>query len=58
LKGIIPSLKSPTVVPLAEEGMVALHSVIPEDVFWDVMEKLKKAGASDIIVVPIETIIK
>ena len=58
LKRIIPSLKSPTVVPLAEEGMVALHSVIAEDVFWDVMEKLKKAGASDIIVVPIETIIK
>jgi ATP phosphoribosyltransferase len=58
LKKIIPSLKSPTVVPLAEEGMVALHSVVPEDVFWDVMERLKKAGASDIIVVPIETIIR
>lgn len=58
LKRIIPSLKSPTIVPLAEEGMVALHSVIAEDVFWDVMEKLKRAGASDIIVVPIETIIK
>jgi ATP phosphoribosyltransferase len=38
--------------------MVALHSVIPEDVFWDVMEKLKKAGASDIVVVPIEAIIR
>ena len=55
---IIPSLKSPTVVPLAEEGMVAVHSVIAEDVFWDVMEKLKEAGASDIIVIPIETIIR
>jgi ATP phosphoribosyltransferase len=58
LKRIIPSLKSPTVVPLADEGMVALHSVIPEDVFWDVMEQLKKAGASDIVVVPIEAIIR
>lgn len=58
LKRIIPSLKSPTIMPLAEEGMVALHSVIAENVFWDVMEKLKKAGASDIVVVPIETIIK
>lgn len=58
LKRIIPSLKSPTIVPLAEEGMVALHSVIAEDVFWDVMENLKKAGASDIVVVPIETIIQ
>jgi ATP phosphoribosyltransferase len=58
LKRVIPSLKSPTVVPLAEAGMVAIHTVVAEDVFWDVMEKLKKAGASDIIVVPIETIIR
>jgi ATP phosphoribosyltransferase len=58
LRRIVPGLKSPTVVPLADEGMVALHSVIPEDVFWDVMEKLKKAGASDIVVVPIEAIIR
>lgn len=58
LKRVIPSLKSPTVVPLAQTGMVAIHSVVAEDVFWDVMEKLKQAGASDIIVVPIETIIR
>jgi ATP phosphoribosyltransferase len=58
IKKIIPSLESPTVVPLAEEGMVAVHSVVAEDVFWDVMERLKAAGASDIIVVPIETIIR
>jgi len=58
LQRIIPSLKSPTVVPLAERGMVAVHSVVAEDVFWDVMERLKQAGASDIIVVPIETIIR
>jgi len=58
LKRVIPSLKSPTVMPLAETGMVAIHSVVAEDVFWDVMEKLKQAGASDIIVVPIETIIR
>jgi ATP phosphoribosyltransferase len=58
LRKIIPSLKSPTIVPLADEGMVALHSVIAEDVFWDVMERLKRAGATDIIVVPIETIIR
>jgi len=58
LKKIIPALKSPTVVPLAKQGMVAVHSVIAGHVFWDVMERLKQAGASDIIVVPIETIIK
>jgi ATP phosphoribosyltransferase len=58
LKSVIPSLKSPTVVPLAEKDMVAIHTVVAEDVFWDVMEKLKQAGATDIIVVPIETIIR
>jgi ATP phosphoribosyltransferase len=58
LTRVIPSLKSPTVVPLAESGMVAIHSVVAEHVFWDVMEKLKHAGARDIIVVPIETIIR
>jgi ATP phosphoribosyltransferase len=58
LKRVIPSLKSPTVVPLAQAGMVAIHTVVAENVFWDVMEKLKQAGASDIIVVPIETIIR
>jgi ATP phosphoribosyltransferase len=58
IKGILPSLKSPTVVPLADPNLVAVHSVVAEDVFWDVMEKLKKAGATGIIVVPIETIIQ
>ncbi len=58
LRRIIPGLKSPTLMPLAEEHMVALHSVIAGDVFWDVMEQLKRAGASDIVVVPIETIIQ
>lgn len=58
IKSILPSLKSPTVVPLADPNMVAVHSVIAEDIFWDVMEKLKAAGATGIIVVPIETIIQ
>lgn len=58
LQKVIPSLKSPTVVPLAASGMVAVHSVVAEDVFWDVMERLKAAGASDIVVVPIETIVR
>ena len=58
IKGILPSLKSPTIVPLADPRMMAVHSVVTEDIFWDVMEKLKKAGATGIIVVPIETIIQ
>jgi ATP phosphoribosyltransferase len=58
IREIIPSLKSPTVVPLADSDMVAVHSVVAEDVFWDVMENLTSAGATDIVVVPIEAIIR
>lgn len=57
IKRILPGMKSPTVMPLAEEDMVAIHSVVPEEVFWDVMEKLRKTGASDILVVPIEKMV-
>jgi ATP phosphoribosyltransferase len=57
LKAILPSLKSPTIVPLAEKDMVALHTVVAENDFWELMENLKKNGARDIVVVPIETII-
>ena len=57
LRELVPGMKSPTIVPLATPGMVAIHSVVHEEVFWEVMEQLRKAGASDIIVVPIEKII-
>jgi ATP phosphoribosyltransferase len=57
IKDIIPSMKSPTVMPLAEENMVAFHTVIPLDKFWTVMEELKEAGASDIVMLPIESMI-
>lgn len=57
IKSIIPSMKSPTVMPLADNGMVAVHTVIPIDTFWDVMEQLKEAGASDIVMLPIESMI-
>lgn len=50
-------MKSPTVMPLADNGMVAVHTVIPIDTFWDVMEKLKAAGATDIVMLPIESMI-
>ncbi len=54
---IIPSLKSPTVLPLSNEGLVAIHAVINEDKFWEINEDLKKAGASGILSMPIENII-
>jgi ATP phosphoribosyltransferase len=57
IKGLVPGMLSPTIVPLANPEMVAIHSVVGENSFWDVMEKLKCAGASDIIVLPIEKII-
>ena len=57
IKNIIPSMKSPTVVPLAESNMVAVHTVIPINKFWEVMEELKSAGASDIVMLPIESMI-
>lgn len=57
IREIIPSLKSPTVVPLADDGMVAIHTVVPYDTFWDVMERLKAAGASGIVMLPIESMI-
>ncbi len=58
IRNIIPSLKSPTIVPLAEEGMVAVHTVVPISTFWQVMEKLKQAGASGIVMLPVESMIE
>ena len=51
---VVPGLKSPTVVPLADPDWVAVHTVVQEDTFWDVMEQLQEAGAGGILVVPIE----
>lgn len=54
---LLPGMKSPTVVPLAEEGWSSMHSVIAEDDFWEIIGKLKKAGAEGILVIPIEKMI-
>lgn len=53
----IPGMKSPTILPLAIEGWCSVHSVIPEDVFWEVLERLKAAGAEGILVAPLERMI-
>ena len=55
--GLLPGVKSPSVVPLAEEGWVAVHTVIPENDFWDRINLLRQAGAQGITVMPIEKII-
>lgn len=57
ISSILPVLKSPTVMPLAEEGLSSLHSVIEEDTFWDVIDQLKEAGAEGILVCPIEKMV-
>ncbi len=55
--GLLPGMKSPTVLPLAEEGWSSVHSVLNENDFWDIIEQLKAAGAQGILVVPIEKMI-
>jgi ATP phosphoribosyltransferase len=54
---ILPVLKSPTILPLAEEGWSSLHSVIDENQFWEVIDELKTAGAEDILIVPIDKMV-
>ncbi|TAF66440.1 MAG: ATP phosphoribosyltransferase [Cytophagales bacterium] len=54
---LIPGMKSPTVLPLAEPGWISIHSVIQEDDFWEIIEKLQACGAQGILVVPIEKMI-
>ena len=57
ISNILPVLKSPTVLPLAQEGWSSLHSVIEEGSFWEVIDELKAAGAEDILVCPIEKMV-
>lgn len=54
---LLPGMRSPTVVPLADKKWSSIHSVINEDEFWEVIEKLRDAGAEGILVVPIEKMI-
>ncbi|MEO6355290.1 MAG: ATP phosphoribosyltransferase [Ferruginibacter sp.] len=57
IAGLLPGMKSPTIVPLAEEGWSSVQSVVNENDFWEVIEKLKSFGAEGIIVLPIEKMI-
>jgi len=54
---ILPVLKSPTIMPLAQEGWSSLHSVIDEDKFWNSIDELKNAGAEGILIVPIDKMV-
>jgi len=57
VSSILPVLKSPTILPLAQEGWSSLHSVIEKGKFWEVIDKLKEAGAEGILVIPIEKMV-
>ncbi|RDK85277.1 ATP phosphoribosyltransferase [Marinirhabdus gelatinilytica] len=54
---ILPGMRSPTILPLAQEGWSSMHSVINQDEFWDVIDQLKEAGAEGILVCPIEKMV-
>lgn len=57
IASVLPVLKSPTVIPLAEEGWSSIHSVIDEERFWDVIDELKENGAQDILIIPIDKMV-
>ncbi|WP_405198623.1 ATP phosphoribosyltransferase [Christiangramia sp. LLG6405-1] len=54
---LLPGMRSPTVLPLAEKGWSSIHTVINEDRFWEVLDELKMNGAEGILVAPIETMV-
>ena len=53
ITALIPGLEAPTVIPLAEDGMVAIHSVVERDEVWNLLPRLKAGGGRDILVLPI-----
>ncbi|MDC8004383.1 ATP phosphoribosyltransferase [Aureisphaera galaxeae] len=54
---LIPGMKSPTILPLADENWSSVHSVIKQEEFWEVIDQLKEAGAQGILVCPIEKMV-
>jgi ATP phosphoribosyltransferase len=57
ITNLIPSLKSPTILPLSDTESLAVHAVIPSEKFWEIVDDLKNAGASGILLLPIENIV-
>ena len=58
LEALLPGLSGPSIIPLAHEGMIAIHSVVEADAVWGLLPRLKSAGASGILVLPIEKIVQ
>jgi ATP phosphoribosyltransferase len=57
LEDLLPGLESPSVIPLAHEGMIAIHAVVDADQVWSLLPRLKAAGASGILILPIEKLV-
>ena len=57
ISSILPGMKAPTVLPLAKEGWVSIHSVVKEDEFWEIIDQLISIGAEGILVIPIEKMV-
>jgi ATP phosphoribosyltransferase len=58
IRELIPGLSGPTVMPLADPAMIAVHSVVERSQLWRIVPALKDAGARDILVVPIEKVVR
>ena len=54
---VLPGMRSPTVLPLAEKGWSSIHTVIEKNKFWEVIDELKKNGAEGLLVIPIEKMV-
>ena len=57
IRELLPGMGAPSVLPLAEPGQIAVHAVVPADEIWDLLPPLKAAGASSILVVPVERLV-
>jgi len=57
IRAVVPGLKAPTIVPLADPGWVAVHTAVEEDVFWESIERLRAAGATEILVTSLEKLL-
>jgi len=57
IRELLPGMGAPSVLPLAEPGQIAVHAAVPADQIWDLLPPLKAAGASSILVVPVERLV-
>jgi len=57
IRQILPSMGAPTVLPLADEGQIAVHAAVDADDVWELLPALKEAGATSILVLPVERLV-